>query len=278
MMRIVLMKICILILIVSMLLFSCSTGNDETSSEDDNNVTVVNAEEGEATNVEEAEDDEATNVEEAEEDEVTNVDETEDDDVDISLLDRALLERIKFNWPDSYMMISTEDTNGVITTITTYQKGYSKREEHESEGETTVEIYNADKGITYEYTSGDTTGIMTKDDEYDIEALEEEKALEGKSLMAMFDEFYEDAIIEAKITRMLGRKAVEIEISSASQDEGEEVVPWLFVIDYKYAVALKADITFGDGYYLLTETTEIEFNIDVKDSLFDPPTDIVFNE
>ncbi len=255
MVKIVSMKVGIIIIIVTMLLTSCNTGNKETSPEEDHTENVNEVEE-----------------EKAEED-------AEESEVDISLFDRALLEKSKFNWPDSYKMISVENSNDVITNITVHQKGYSKREEREIDGVTIVEIYNADTGITYEYTIGDTTGIMTIDDEDDIEALEVEKAMVGKSLMAIFEEFYgEDIIITAKNSRMLGRKVIEVEISSGKEKEDEEedeTAPWLLIFDTKYTVNLLAEIT---AFYFFSEASEIEFNKKIDDSMFEPPTDVIFTE
>ncbi len=47
------------------------------------------------------------------------------------------------------------------------------------------------------------------------------------------------------------------------------------VYDSKYMVGLKSDITFGD-YHSTMEATEVKFNKRIKDSLFDPPEEIVF--
>lgn len=258
-----LMKVSLFILIAAMLLTSCGIGKKEALPATENNV-------------EEKKDDKEAEVKV---DETTVVEEEEEGELDVSLFDRALLESLKFNWPDSYTMIGTEDSSGVITTITTYQKGYSKREERLSEGETMVEIYNADEGITYEYTVGNTTGFMTKDDEDDIESLETDKAMVGKSVMTIFEEFYDDdVIIKAKSVRMLGRRAVEIEISDGSPEEGEESSPWLFVLDSKYTVGLKTEVSFGEDYNFFMEATEVDFNKKLKDSLFEPPKDVVFDE
>jgi len=103
MVKIVSMKVGIFIIFVTMLFTSCNTDNKETSPEEDHTENINEVEE-----------------EKAEED-------AEESEVDISLFDRALLEKSKFNWPDSYKMISVEDSNDVITNITVHQKGYSKR-------------------------------------------------------------------------------------------------------------------------------------------------------
>ncbi len=69
----------------------------------------------------------------------------------------------------------------------------------------------------------------------------------------------------------------EVEISDGSPEEGEESSPWLIVYDSKYMVGLKTDISIGD-YHSTMEVTEIKFNKKIKDSLFDPPKELVFEE
>jgi len=109
----------------------------------------------------------------------------DEDEIEVGLLDRALLESVKFSQPDSFKLegelgvLQEDGTISLMEIRTDYAKGYSTRQESVSEGETDISIYNADEGITYEYILGESTGRMYRDDEDDILDLEKKKAMEG---------------------------------------------------------------------------------------------------
>lgn len=274
------------LLSTTLLLTSCNTGNKDIEEE---TATIMDSELPAAGDVEELVEDMALGDEVMDENKDDDMamdkgtdkdsDEEEAGEIEVNLFDRALLESVKFNWPDSYKMVSVEDSNGEITRVTTYQKGYSKREERVSEEETTIEIYNEEEGITYDYVLGETTGIMRKDDEDDVAYLEEDKMMVGQSIMSIFEEdFEEDINIVANKIRFKGRKAIEIEISDANPEEGEESTPWLMIFDSDYTLPLRTEISFGEEWHFTMEFEELEINNRLKDSLFEAPEDITFTE
>lgn len=197
-------------------------------------------------------------------------------EIEVGLFDRALLESIKYNWPDSLMMVTKEEDNDGVTIITTYQKGYSTREESVSEGVTKIEIYNEELGITYDYTLGETTGFAYKDDEEDKLLLEEAKAMVGQSFMSLFEEdMWADMKILADRDTVLGRKAIMIEMINPDAEVASEGT-MKFWFDAKYTVPLKMVWSFGEDWNLVSEVTEIDFNPRLKDELFEAPEDVTF--
>ena len=204
--------------------------------------------------------------------------ETEEAEIEVGLFDRALLESIDFKWPDSYRMVTREEDNSGVAIITTYQKGYSSREERVSEGVTEIDIYNDKEGITYNYILGETTGTSYIDDEEDQLALEEEMAMEGQSLMSLFEQdVWADMKILADRDTVNGRKAIMIEMVSPDSEEASEG-SMKFWFDTKYTVPLKMVVDFGESWKSTSEATDIEFNLKLDDDLFEAPKGVTFTE
>jgi len=269
----------ILLLMLTLLLTSC--GNDGSKDPEENQDSMVTETEGK-TNTTEAvtpatteatetmdqdSDDEKKDLEDAE---------TEEVEIEVGLIDRALLESVKFNWPDSMMMVVEEDNNGVVSLVTSYQKGYSTREETLTEGVTEIEIYNEALGTSYEYTLGEATGTSYKDDEDDVIAMEESKAMNGQSLMSLFEmDMWTDMKIKADVERVKGRKAIKVELISLDAEDGAEPMMKLW-FDAKYSVALEYVYNFGEDWQTETKLIEVDFNLKLKDELFEAPEDVSF--
>ncbi len=207
----------------------------------------------------------------------------EEGEIDVNLLDRALLESIKYKLPDTYMKVAEENSGDEVDIVTTYMKGFSRRVETLSEGVTDIEIYNDKEGITYSYKLGEATGYMLKDTEDDIEKHNEEKAMLGSSLMSilekdMLENMSEDIIIKADRDRVAGRKAIMIEFIDPSPEEDEYTGSWQMWFDSEYTVDLKMVWDFDEEWMYSSETTEIEFNLRLKDELFEAPKGVVFTE
>lgn len=269
---------------LTLLLTSC--GNKKSEDQEDNEAPMVAETE---QNSEEAETDTATTTETQDEpsdndnadadagDEAAEPD-SEEAEIEVGLFDRALLESIKFNWPDSYRMVTKEEDTNTVTIVTTYQKGYSSREERVSDGLTEIEIYNEKEGIRYSYILGETTGSSYKDDEDDQLDLEEEKAMVGQSLMSLFEQdVWEDMKILADRDKVNGRKAIMIELVSTDPEAPSEGMI-KFWFDAKYTVPLKIIFDLGEEWKSISEVTDIEFNLKLKDELFEAPDGVTFTE
>ncbi len=158
----------VLLLMVTLLLTGCGFMNSDK--------TDTTLEPTENQQKEQVADEGADTVENSPESEPTEeVEEVEEEgEIDVNLLDRALLESIEYKLPDTYMKVAKVNDGDEVDLVTTYMKGFSKREETLSEGVTDIEIYNDEEGITYSYKLGEATGYMRKDTEDDIEDHNEE--------------------------------------------------------------------------------------------------------
>lgn len=276
-----------LLLIGTLIMTACGSGTtDEVGQEEDTTAIIAD----QATPMTEGTDDTGDVVDQAameegesEEAETEEADSEEAEsgqgEIDVSLLDKALLASVKFNWPESYSMLHTENSNEEEATIMTYQKGYSKREERTQEGITTITIYNEDLGITYEYIEGEAEGTMWRDTESDIEYLEEDKEMIGRSILSLLEEDLEEDIkIEAKRVRYLGRRALEIIISDMDPEAEESMGGWTMIIDEEYTVGLSTDMSFGEDWNYSMKVTDIDFNTRINDRQFLPPEDVNFIE
>jgi outer membrane lipoprotein-sorting protein len=208
-------------------------------------------------------------------------------DIDVSLFDRALLESISFKLPDSYKTIANQtdgsDESETKSIITTYMKDRSTREESLRDDGTYIILYDANEGATYEWMEGETFGTKYMDDEYDIDAMEEELANEGMTLMDIFDQdsdFPSDEIaIKASSDKYIGRDVIIIRYEALEMSEDADAQGELSIwLDKEYSIPLKTIFDYGSTWRSITEVTEVEFNLKLDDALFIPPSNVTFEE
>jgi hypothetical protein len=212
-------------------------------------------------------------LKEADEEVADKVDE-EVSSVDKNLTGFALLESIKFNAPKEFVM-TTETTmpDGSIAIATTYTKGTSTRMETKSamfDGKM-IMIYNADEGATYQYTEGETTGILMLDGE---EQMDMDMDMSAPTLKDLVDASSED--ITAKMDMLDGEEVIYIEATEADEDMGEgNVYMWYSV---KYSVPLKYEFYLNDQLVASAAVTHIDAKEKLDDALFQKPEGVEFQE
>lgn len=278
------------IVIFTLILAGCSSGNDDdttqtttTENQTEANEDTATQENSNAYTADTTEDENSTDpVEEEEaleEETVEEEEEEEDGDIDVSLLDRALLESVDFNMPDSFMTVAEGLSSDIPETIVTYQKGYNNRTETTSEGVTSISIYNHDLATTYDYTLGEPTGWTYVSDAEDIADIESEMDSKGMSLMAWVEEemdFDEDTLIKASQEKINGRKTIYLSIAGAETDEEGFNPVFQIWFDKKYTVPMKYIINFGEEWTFSMEVIEYDFSPKLDDDLFLPPDDVTF--
>lgn len=278
----------VVLIILTLILASCSSTKDDDSKQETSNTTQNdNTEEDQKDepSTQETENKEADSDADMEETEVNTEMTDTDEEIDVSLLDRVLLESVKLNMPDSYMIITEEISMNGNETTTSYKKGLHTREETTSEALTSVSIYNHDNRTTYSYDLGESNGEAyenTPEENAEKDAL---KDLNDMSLMTYLEQefispdgwsFDTEPIIKASQEKVNGRQAIYVSIIVPTET-GEETEPFMQIwFDKKYTVPLKYIINFGEGMTFTGEYTEADFNLNLDDDLFIPPSDINF--
>lgn len=272
----------IVIIILTLILASCSSNNDDDSQQE----TTVKTQ---SDKTDETKEDEAT-VETDSTSEVTKAEEPvevdeADEEIDVSLLDRLLLESVEVNIPDSYEITHDELSMGVTEVGISYKKGLNTREEATAEGVTSITIYNHETRTTYDYILGETTGELMVNSDEENASKESIAKLDGISLMTYIEEefinadgwsFEAEPIIKASQEQLNGRKTIHVSIIVPS-DTGEETEPFMQIwFDKKYSVPLKYIINFGEGMTFEMVFIDADFKPNLDDSLFMPPSDVTF--
>ncbi|MBV1757384.1 MAG: hypothetical protein KMY55_06005 [Dethiosulfatibacter sp.] len=190
-------------------------------------------------------------------------------EVSIELEGFELLETISYTMPDSYVMETTVSMSEMTSVMTTYFKGESQRTENVNMGIKSISIYDADEGITYMYNEGDSTGFMSSDDVYHGE----ESAVVDWEGTSLAEAFADQPVIEAKIVTIDGKKAVYMELDNSYEGYQQVTRFWYSV---EYPILYRYEIEDGGTVIVTGETTKLEINIPLDDSLFEKPEDIEF--
>jgi len=284
-----------MLVIFTLLLTACSSKKADQEEQINNEKTEVMTEESDNSSIVEEINNKTDSITDEETDEkatnevtTDNTEEIVDEDIatelgaiDITLMDRLLLESIKYKMPDSYMAVANESSmEGEVTNVTTYQKGFSIRTEIVEQDVTSILIYNADDGITYMYDLGETNGYAYEDDENDKLNRQEELDREGMSFLEILQTDMGDIEVKAEMDKFLGRKVVYIELTPSITDDSNEDESsgiWKMWIDAEYFVPLKYHMAFSDEWFFSSEVTEIKYNLELSNKLFEKPEGITFN-
>lgn len=287
----------LLVLVMSLIFVSCKnekTDDDKAKESTTESTTEEkNTEENKQTEDDkvmssDSEDDKDSESEKVEDDEEAEEEEDEaEGELDMSLMDKALLSSVKIKIPDT---IYSEATITDITTLNdtpvetisteiTYQKGDNLRTETITEEGTDVVIYVAEEKTEYDYTVGDADGYKYEDaeDMYETELM---KSYEGKSLLEFFEtEMNLDIDLEflASRDKVAGRKAIFIEMVPVEEPAEGEEFEYRVWIDQEFMHVLKFELKLGEWINSTHEVTKVEYNKEVDDDLFIPPSDVNFD-
>ncbi len=190
-------------------------------------------------------------------------------EVSVELEGFELLETISYTMPDSYVMETTVSMSDMTSVMTTYFKGESQRTENVNMGIKSISIYDADEGITYMYNEGDSTGFMSSDDVYHGE----ESAVVDWEGTSLAEAFFDQPVVEAKIVTIDGKKAVYMELDNSYEGYQQVTRFWYSV---EYPILYRYEIEDGGTVIVTGETTKLEINVPLDDSLFEKPEGIEF--
>ena len=188
--------------------------------------------------------------------------------LDESLTGAELLASVEYKMADSLIMTSERTLyDGSISTSTTYTKGENMRVESTTTYGDSVMIYNADEGKTYQYTVGDAEGMVTSDEDEDIDMDDF-----STPTLAEFAEGSTGEVI-ARVEELDGQMVIYIETFEESGD-GEVVIRMWYSAEY--SVPLKFEAESKGQIMMKNVVTDIEYNGKIAKNMFDPPSDVTF--
>ena len=192
-------------------------------------------------------------------------------EVSVELEGFELLETISYTMPDSYVMETTVNSFDVKSIMKTYYFDESQRTEIDNMGVKSISIYNAKEGITYMYNEGDSTGFMT--DNHDNIYYGEENTSVNWENTSLADAYADQPVVEAKIVTIEGKKALYIELDN-SYDGYDQTTRFWYSLDYP--LLYRYEIEDGTSVIVVGETTMLEVDVPLDDSLFEKPEGIEF--
>lgn len=192
--------------------------------------------------------------------------------VSANLSGLELLKSVNYKIPDSLIMeTETVMADGSKATAKTYQKGEFTRMESTSEYGDSVIIYNPDDGMTYQYNVGQTQGVLIPDDEETMMDMGSDEDMSAPDLSDLIESSGEDVV--ARIETIDGHEAIYVE-STVDDEEGSFNTKMWFSTEY--SIPLKYEVEMNGQVIVAYTVTNIQFNVNVDDSLFVPPSDIEF--
>ena len=197
---------------------------------------------------------------------------------DESLTDSELiasLSALPTEMPKNLMMETESDAYGMTTKTVTYYSGENLRIESQTEAGTSIMIYNADEGATYQYMQGQTTGTVMYDGEdedyYDDEDYGDMGMdAEAEDFSAILSDYGDN--ITARIETLNGEKVIYIEVLTSEEGLNATMKMWYST---KYLVPLKTEMVSGGEVVVSSVVTKIDAS-KLDDSLFKAPAGVEF--
>ncbi len=184
-----------------------------------------------------------------------------------------LLQSINLSMPDSYILEATVDSFDVKSIKKTYYKDESQRSEIDKMGVKSISIYNNKEGITYMYNEGDQIGFMT--DSFDNVYYGEENTSVNWENTSLADAYVDQPVVDAKIVTIDSKKALYIELDN-SYDGYDQTTRFWYSLDYP--LLYRFEIEDSTGIIIVEETTKLEIDVPLDDSLFEKPEGIEFHK
>lgn len=265
------LSILALILVLVMMVAGCSAAESKKDKGDASDKTEKTVE----AKQEDTKDDDSEEAEVNAEEATEESDDKEDAGIklDTSLVGLALLESVDYN-PPKKMKITTETTGmGFQSTSVTYYDGDDSRSETTSEDNgTQIHIYIGSEGVTYQYTEGESEGVMILDGEDEDGGMG--FTLEAPDFADLVDASSED--IEAKVEMLDGREVIYIKATESDEDYGDaDVLMWYSI---EYSVPMKYEMHMNGQLMMSYVVTDIEVGKSYDKALFEKPDGIEFME
>lgn len=178
------------------------------------------------------------------------------------------------------LVVETEiyGPEGFISKSIVYQKGGNARTEIElPDGQKQIVILRAEEGITYQYAFGSKQGMKIVHGNAEA-VMDRVQAMGGKMEMPNLRDVRNrlDEHMVVRKEELNGEKAIYIEFNDLHQNVEQAVVKMWYSEEYAYPIRYEL---FVNGELMMrSDVTKLEVNIDLDDSLFMPPEDVVFIE
>ncbi|MBF4693711.1 hypothetical protein [Fusibacter ferrireducens] len=195
--------------------------------------------------------------------------------LDRSLEGTELLNSLSLSKPKSMRMVMETSAFGTKTMSTMYYDGDNSRTETVVEGVgTSVVINNAKEKVMYNYVEGTGQGVKIID--ADLESAEDAGLMMDMSTkLAELTDASSEAI-SARVETLDGEEVVYIEATEADDEMGNVLVKMWY--STQYSTPLKYEVIAGEQPMMTLKVVEIESNIKVDANLFQPASDIEFQE
>lgn len=261
----------LMVMILTLVMFGCS--NDTTSEKTKNTDQAETTQSTDSVQSTSSESPEDTTQTEAVGETVSDTQEVEA--LDSSLEGIALLNALSTGRPTSMKMVMETNAFGSKIISTMYYEGDNSRTETVIEGiGTNVVINNAADKVMYNYVEGSGQGVKIVD--ANSEAAEEAGLMMDMSakLAEITDASSEDII--ARVETLDGEEVVYIEATESDDEMGSVLVKMWY--STKYSTPLKYEVIAGEQPMMTLKVVEIESNIKIDASMFEPSSDIEFQE
>ena len=194
---------------------------------------------------------------------------------DSSLTGAELLKSLNLSYPDSLKMTTTTTGSGMDSTVTTVTKGENSRIEMDvADAGKQIIIHNAQEGMTYQYTEGQTTGLAFKDADLTSATSDLGVAQDVPKISDLSANYPENMV--ARMDTLDGEKVDYIETTESDTQEGAvDIHMW---VSTKYGVPLKYEIYSNGSLIMTSRVTDISTGASITDSLFTPPADVTFTD
>ncbi len=188
----------------------------------------------------------------------------------------ASLASLPSEMPKNLMLETESDAYGMSTKTVTYYNGENFRIESQTEAGTSIMIYNADEGATYQYMQGQTTGTVMYDGEdedyYDDEGYGDIGIdAEAEDFSDILSDYGDN--ITARIETLNGEKVIYIEVLASEDGLDTTMKMWYST---KYVVPLKTEMVADGKVVLSSVVTKIDAS-KLDDSIFTPPAGVEFS-
>ena len=194
---------------------------------------------------------------------------------DPSLKDKALVESLKGDRPQTMKMESEVIAYGTTSQILTYYDGGKTRTETSiPQGGKSICILLQDEEVMYSYLEGDTEGTKMFGANSVI-AEEMGHRIDNTDLLAALVEGSSEAL-SARVEMLNGEEVVYIEATESDDELGEVFVQMWY--SAKYNTPLKYEVNIGDKTMMELIVTHVEKDVTLDKSLFLPPDTVNFQE
>ena len=176
------------------------------------------------------------------------------------------------------LLVETElsGERGLVARTTAYYKEMNMRTETQvPDQQKYVMIVRGQEGYSYQYTDGIDKGIMLKHEGTEgMMNSEIEQGMEAPDLEEIRGKFDENMIVREDL--LDGQEVIYVEFSEMGDVLNQVVVKLWFLKANGYP--MRQEMYSDDKLLMRSKVTRLEMNIELEDSLFEPPENVDFIE